>query len=306
MKPIIKKSVFHSAFFIGLSLVLGFSSCKNSDSDYDASGTFETDEVIVSAEAMGKITRFDVQEGQTLVAGQIVGTIDSTQLYLKKLQLEASQKALENSRPDIKKQIAVIEQQISTAKTEKRRVENLLKANAANTKQLDDINAQIAVLEKQLSATKTSLESASEGVTNNNNSIEIQIKQIQDQLDKCKITSPVSGVVLLKYAEMGELAAAGKAMFKIGNLDQLTLRAYITEDQLSKIKLGQKVKVFTDYGKDGSKTFEGTVNWISDKAEFTPKTIQTRDERANLVYAVKILVKNDGYLKIGMYGDVKF
>lgn len=293
-----------------LMLVLGilssFASCGKSDSEYDATGTFETNEVIVSAEAMGKITQFGVTEGQELMVGQTIGYIDSTQLYLKKLQLQASMKALENSRPDINKQIAVIEQQITTAKTEKKRVENLVKANAATTKQLDDVNAQIAVLEKQLSASKTSLESASQGVTNNNNAFVVQIRQIDDQLNKCKITSPVTGVLLVKYAEEGELATTGKALFKIGNLDNLVLRAYVSSDQLSKIKIGQTVKVFTNFGKDESKEYAGIVSWISSKAEFTPKTIQTRDERANLVYAVKLNVKNDGFLKIGMYGDVKF
>jgi HlyD family secretion protein len=287
-------------------LVISLASCGKSDYDYDATGTFETTEVIVSAEAMGEITGFDVQEGQELAAGQMIGTIDSTQLYLKKLQLEASKQALESSRPDIRKQMAVVEQQISTAKTEKKRIENLVKANAANTKQLDDVNAQIAVLEKQLSASKTTLESASQGVTNNNKALEVQIRQVEDQLNKCRITSPVSGVLLVKYAEQGELATAGKALFKVGSLDHLILRAYVTADQLSKIKIGQQVKVYTQNGDDKAKEYAGSVNWISDKAEFTPKTIQTRDERANLVYAVKIGVKNDGFLKIGMYGDVKF
>ncbi|MDD3077518.1 MAG: HlyD family efflux transporter periplasmic adaptor subunit [Paludibacter sp.] len=286
--------------------VLILTSCGKSDNDFDASGTFETDEVIVSAEAMGKIMQFDIQEGQELTTGQNVGYIDSMQLYLKKLQLQASQKALLVRRPDIKKQIAVLEQQIATAKTEQKRIENLVKANAATTKQLDDVNAQVAVLEKQLAASKTTLESTDQGMNNDNNALEIQIRQIDDQLNKCRITSPIAGVVLVKYAEMGELAAAGKALFKMGNMENLILRAYVTSDQLSKVKTGQKVKVFVDFGKDKQKKFTGTVNWISDKAEFTPKTIQTRDERANLVYAVKIGVKNDGYLKIGMYGDVKF
>ena len=201
--------------------------------------------------------------------------------------------------------MAVLEQQIATAKTEKKRVENLLKANAATTKQLDDVNAQIAVLEKQLAASKTTLESTDEGMSSDNKALDIQIQQLEDQLTKCRIVSPATGVVLTKYAEKGELAGAGKALFKVANLDNMILRAYITNEQLTQIKIGQKVTVTADFGEE-QKQYEGTISWVSAKSEFTPKTIQTRDERANLVYAIKVSVKNDGYLKIGMYGNVKF
>jgi len=280
-------------------------SCSNSDGDVDASGTFETTEVIVSTESMGKIMQLNVEEGQQLNFNQRVGYIDTTQLYLKKLQLVASKKALQSRRPDIQKQIAALEQQIETAKTERKRVENLVKAEASTTKQLDDANAQIKVLEKQLEATKSSLENTSNSILGDNEALQIQIEQIEDQLQKCYITSPISGVVLTKYAEQGELATPGKALFKIGDVTNMILRAYVTSDQLTQIALGQKVKVYADYGED-RKEYEGVVSWISSKSEFTPKTIQTRDERANLVYAVKINIKNDGLLKIGMYGNVKF
>ena len=280
-------------------------SCSNSDGDVDASGTFETTEVIVSTESMGKIMQLNVEEGQQLNFNQLVGYIDTTQLYLKKLQLVASKKALQSRRPDIQKQIAALEQQIETAKTERKRVENLVKAEASTTKQLDDANAQIKVLEKQLEATKSSLENTSNSILGDNEALQIQIEQIEDQLQKCYITSPISGVVLTKYAEQGELATPGKALFKIGDVTNMILRAYVTSDQLTQIALGQKVKVYADYGED-RKEYEGVVSWISSKSEFTPKTIQTRDERANLVYAVKINIKNDGLLKIGMYGNVKF
>ena len=280
-------------------------SCSNSDGDVDASGTFETTEIIVSTESMGKIMQLNVEEGQQLTFNQRVGYIDTTQLYLKKLQLVASKKALQSRRPDIQKQIAALEQQIETAKTERKRVENLVKAEASTTKQLDDANAQIKVLEKQLEATKSSLENTSNSILGDNEPLQIQIKQIEDQLQKCYITSPISGVVLTKYAEQGELATPGKALFKIGDVTNMILRAYVTSDQLTQIALGQKVKVYADYGED-RKEYEGVVSWISSKSEFTPKTIQTRDERANLVYAVKINIKNDGLLKIGMYGNVKF
>ena len=280
-------------------------SCSNSDGDVDASGTFETTEIIVSTESMGKIMQLNVEEGQQLNFNQRVGYIDTTQLYLKKLQLVASKKALQSRRPDIQKQIAALEQQIETAKTERKRVENLVKAEASTTKQLDDANAQIKVLERQLEAAKSSLETTTNGISGDNEALQIQVEQVDDQLRKCYITSPISGVVLTKYAEQGELATPGKALFKIGDVTNMILRAYVTSDQLTQIKLGQKVKVYADYGED-RKEYEGVVSWISSKSEFTPKTIQTRDERANLVYAVKINIKNDGLLKIGMYGNVKF
>ena len=298
--------------FLNIQIVIatiwafGLVSCGKSKDDADASGTFEATEVIVSAQASGQILSFDVEEGQTLTANQQVGVIDSTQVYLRLKQLQSSGRAIESRRPNIQKQIATIEQQISTAKTERKRAENLIKANAGNQKTLDDINAQISVLEKQLDAQKTLLESTNQGITDESEGLEYQLKQLEDQLAKCKITSPIAGTVLLKYAEMGEIAAPGKALFKIADTNSMILRAYITADQLTQIKVGQTVKVKTDSGKDDSKEYSGTIAWISSKAEFTPKTIQTRDERANLVYAVKINVKNDGLIKIGMYGDVKF
>ena len=281
-------------------------SCGASKDEYDASGTFESTEVIVSAEGSGKILSFDVQEGQILTANEMVGSIDSLQLYLRKKQLMTSEKSMQVRRPDVKKQIAAIEQQIATAKTERRRVENLLKANAANQKQLDDINAQISLLEKQLDAQKTTLVTTNQGITDDTEGIRLQVAQIEDQLTKCRIISPINGTVLIKYAEMGEVAAPGKALFKIADTNNMILRAYVTNDQLSTLKIGQKVKVFCDSEKKEMKEYEGILAWISQKSEFTPKTIQTKDERANLVYAIKVNVKNDGLLKIGMYGNVKF
>lgn len=288
------------------SLLLGLTSCGTSTEEVDASGTFETTEIIVSAQGNGQILSFNIEEGQTLVANQQVGYIDSTQVYLRLKQLESSAKAIESRRPNITKQIAALEQQIATAKTERKRAENLVKAEAGNQKMLDDINAQIAILEKQLDAQRSLLEDTNQGITDESEGLKYQIKQLQDQLQKCKITSPIDGVVLVKYAELGELAAPGKALFKVGDTNNMILRAYITADQLTQIKLGQQVKVHSDFGKADSKSYTGTISWISSKSEFTPKTIQTRDERANLVYAIKINVKNDGYIKIGMYGDVTF
>jgi HlyD family secretion protein len=293
-----KKFIYIIAAFLVLA------SCKNNDEQYDASGTFEATEIMVSAEVSGKILEFGMLEGQTLEQQQVVAAIDSVQLYLKKQQLLAGMSALKARRPEVSKQIAAIEQQITSAKTEKQRIENLVNANAANQKTLDDINAQIAVLEKQLLAQKSTLESSNEGISGDLASMEIQVAQLTDQLKKCRITSPINGTLLAKYAEVGELAMPGKALFKVADLQNMTLRAYITSDQLTQLKIGQAVKVFADFG-DETREYSGTIRWISGKAEFTPKTIQTKNERANLVYAVKIAVKNDGYLKIGMYGQVK-
>jgi HlyD family secretion protein len=290
---------------ICITMVATICACTSNNSKYDASGTFETTEVIVSAESTGRILQLNITESQVLDAGEIVGYIDSTQLYLKRKQLMASQRALLNRRPDIGKQIATLEQQMATANHERNRIVKLVAENAATAKQLDDINALISNLEKQLEAAKSTLDKTDRGMVSENEAIETQIEQINDQLAKCRIVCPAKGMVLSKYAQAGELAVAGKAIFKVGDTDNMILRAYITGDQITQIKLGQTVKVFSDLGDSDSREYEGVVSWISSKSEFTPKTIQTRNERANLVYAVKINVKNDGYLKIGMYGGVK-
>ncbi len=286
------------------SLILLNTSCRRNANEYDASGTFEATEVIVSSEANGKITQFNVEEGSTVKAGQVLGCIDTTQLYLKKLQLLQSIKAANSRKTDVDKQIAALQQQITTAKQEKTRIENLLKADAANRKQLDDINAQIATLSKQLDAQKSLMERGNNSISEESSALDIQIAQIEDQIKKCYIISPIDGTILVKYAEFGELAIAGKALFKVANLSNILLRVYITSDQLTQLKIGDDVPVYADYNKEVVKKYKGNILWISDKSEFTPKTIQTRDERANLVYAVKINVKNNGYLKIGMYGGI--
>jgi len=292
--------------FLSITVPTLLTSCGASKDDFDASGTFETTEVLVSAEGSGKIMSFNVQEGQVLAANEMVGTIDSMQLFLRKKQLITTERSMQVRRPNVQKQIAAVEQQITTAKTERKRIENLIKADAANQKQLDDVNAQISVLEKQLDAQKTTLITTNQGITDDSEGLKLQVSQLDDQLNKCKITSPIAGTVLVKYSEMGEVAAPGKALFKIADTNHMILRAYVTNGQLSKLKIGQKVKVYCDSEKKEMKEYEGILGWVSDKSEFTPKTIQTKDERANLVYAVKINVKNDGFLKIGMYGNVKF
>lgn len=287
-------------------LLLFLSACSGSTSEYDATGTFEATEVVVSAEASGKLLSFDIEEGSMLKSGQEVGIIDTVQLYLKKLQLEAGIKSVEGQRPDILKQVAAIEEQIVQAKRERERVANLLRVGAANRKQLDDAESLLEVLRKQLAAQNSTLRNSERSLTWQSSSVGIQVAQVEDQLKKCHITSPLTGTVLAKYAEAGELAVPGRPLFKVADMEQIFLRAYITSKQLAEVRLGQKVAVYSDYGKDVRKEYSGVVTWISDTSEFTPKTILTKDERANLVYAVKIAVRNDGMLKIGMYGGVEF
>jgi len=300
------KSAF--LFYIGLGIML-FSACSDKDEDFDASGSFEATEVIVSSEASGKIERLSIIEGQHLEKGEQVGLIDSTQLYLQKINLLTNAKGVRAQRPDITAQTASIKEKIITLEKEKQRTTNLIKANAATQKQLDDINGQIEILQKQLSALESTLRKSSQNISAQSSSMDIQIEQIKDRLQKSIITSPITGTVLTKFAEEGELANMGTPLFKIADIDNMILRVYVTNDQLSNIKLNDKINVFvdkTDQGNENKKMYEGAVIWISDKSEFTPKTIQTKNERANLVYAMKVLVKNDGYLKIGMYGEVKF
>lgn len=287
-------------------LVLLAASCVEGNKAYDASGVFESTEVTVSAEGNGKILSLDLQEGDRLEAGQIVGCIDTVQLHLSEIQLEASRRAVGSGRLDISRQIAALESQIGKQRQELDRFTKLEKAGASNRKQVEDIQAQIETLERQLAAQKESLNSSNRNVSGQADALEAQIEQIRDRIRKCVITSPVAGTVLAKYSGAGEFAALGRALFKVADIDNIRLRAYITADQLTTLKLGQQVRVFADQGSSGRKEYAGTLIWISDKAEFTPKTIQTRDERANLVYAVKIAVENDGLIKLGMYGDIKF
>ena len=281
-------------------------SCGNNKGNYDASGIFEATEVLVSSQAGGQIMAFNVEEGQQLLAEENVGYVDTVPLHLKKQQLIATLQSVGSRRLDVNKQIASLEEQIRKQKSEQQRFQNLVKANAANQKQLDDINSQLQVLEKQLAAQRETLSNNNAGVSGETSSLDIQIAQIDDQIQKSIISSPINGTVLSKYAERGEVTAAGRTLFKIADTNKMYLRAYITADQLTQMQLGQQVKVYADFGGKDRKEYSGTVSWISDKAEFTPKTIQTRNERANLVYAVKIAVNNDGYLKQGMYGEMSF
>lgn len=288
---------------IYIAMALLAISCTK-EAEFDAQGTFEATEVVVSSEATGRILNFDIEEGMAIAANQTVGTIDSLQLHLQRKQLVAQQSALLASRPDVKKQVAALREQIAKQKTELRRVENMLRDGAATQKQKDDIEAQIKILEGQLEAQLSTLDKNTSTINGNSVVLEAQIAALDDRISKCRIISPVGGTVLVKYAEAGELASAGKPLMKIADLKNIYLRAYFTSDQLANVKLGDEVKVVADFGGTERYDYTGRIAWISSESEFTPKTIQTKDSRANLVYAVKIAVENDGRLKIGLAGEV--
>ena len=289
---------------IYIAMALLAISCTK-EAEFDAQGTFEATEVVVSSEATGRILNFDIEEGMAIAANQAVGTIDSLQLHLQRKQLVAQQSALLASRPDVKKQVAALREQIAKQKTELRRVDNMLRDGAATQKQKDDIKAQIKILEGQLEAQLSTLDKNTSTINGNSVVLEAQIAALDDRISKCRIISPVGGTVLVKYAEAGELASAGKPLMKVANLEDIYLRAYFTSDQLSKVNLGDEVTVTANFGGDERYDYKGRVAWISAESEFTPKSIQTKETRANLVYAVKIAVENDGRLKIGLAGEVR-
>ena len=299
------KNTTDIALLCGAAVVMcSVAGCKGSLGDYDAEGYFESTEITVSAEANGRILFFDVEEGERVRADSLLGCIDTVQLYLTKLQLEKTAESVLNSRPDVSSRIQAMEEQLKSLGFERERLARLLADGAATRKQMDDLDAQIAVLKKQLSAQELALNSSVRSIEAQSAGIGMQIAQVEDQLSKCRISSPVDGTVLTKYAEAGEFMAAGRPLFKVADMDRVYLRAYLTSGQLADVRLGQQVMVYSDYGGDSAKEYQGTVTWISDQSEFTPKNIQTRDERENLVYAIKVAVKNDGFIKLGMYGGL--
>ncbi|GAB3315484.1 HlyD family efflux transporter periplasmic adaptor subunit [Larkinella ripae] len=306
--------------YVLISSILSFSllACQT-EPQSDAYGNFEAVETIVSAEATGALQTLAIEEGQTLKAGQTVGQIDPLQLQLRKFQLLASQRAVSSRSPNVQaqlspyeQQLAVQEQQLKTLQREKTRTQNLIAAGAAPTKQLDDLVAQIDVTERQMAlirqqraAQQSALSTQRSGTLSEEAPLQEQIRQIDDQIKKATIVNPAAGTVTIKFAEPGEVVSYGKPLYKVADLGQITLRAYISGDQLVRVKTGQPVKVLVDAPNGQFREYAGTVSWVSSKAEFTPKVIQTKDERVNLVYALKIKVKNDGGLKIGMPGEVR-
>ena len=280
--------------------------CGNNEKEYDATGVFEATETTVAAEQSGALMRFDVMEGDEIALGQEVGLIDTTQIGLKIQQLGATKEVYQSQKPDMEKQIAATRQQLAKARQDQQRYKELVADGAIPSKMLDDATSQVQVLQKQLDAQISSLNTSTNALNKQMAATDVQVSQLQDQLRKCHVSAPIKGIVLEKYVERGEFVAVGKPLFKMADTEQMFIRAYVTSAQLKDIKVGQQAKVFADYGDGQRKEYEGTVSWISSKSEFTPKTILTDDERADLVYALKVAIKNDGYVKIGMYGEVKF
>ena len=278
--------------------------CGGNEKAYDATGTFEATETTVYAEQSGALLTFSVNEGDHIEAGKEVGLIDTTQTWLKIRQLDATKEVYQSQKPDMERQIAATRQQLSKAQQDEQRYRELVADGAAPSKMLDDASSQVKVLQKQLDAQISSLSTSTRSLDKQTVAANVQIEQLRDMLRKCHIVAPTKGTVLEKYVECGEFVVIGKPLFKIADTEQMFMRAYVTSAQLQNIRIGQHVKVFADYGDGQKKAYDGTVSWISSRSEFTPKTILTDDERADLVYAVKVAVKNDGYVKIGMYGEV--
>lgn len=305
--------------FLAFPMLFGVA-CNNSEKAYDATGIFEATEITVSAQASGEVLQLDITEGQSLEAGAQVGQIDSYQLVQKLGELEAAKQqiyandaATESRQLDLNKQLATLQQQIVHAQRERQRFAELVRDGAVPRKQLDDLNDQISVLQRQMAATSDQLRSnnavfaeQSKGLQAQIKGVEAQQRQLERQIQNATIIVPKGGVVLEKFVEAGEFVGVGKPLFKLAQMDHVYLRAYVTSAQLKSVMLGQKVKVYADYGGGQQQEYGGKVTWISSRSEFTPKTIVTDDERADLVYAVKIAIKNDGRVKIGMYGEVKF
>lgn len=287
----------------GIPLVMA--ACENREKAYDATGTFEATETTVYAEQSGTLLTFDVNEGDELAMGREVGLVDTTQIWLKILQLGATKEVYQSQKPDMERQIAATRQQLAKAQQDEQRYRELVADGAAPSKMLDDATNQVKVLQRQLDAQVSSLSASTRALDKQTAAADVQVSQLQDMLRKCHIVAPTKGTVMEKYAERGEFVSVGKPLFKMADTQNMYMRAYITSAQLQGVKLGQKVKVYADYGGNQRKEYGGTVSWISSRSEFTPKTILTDDERADLVYAVKVRIKNDGFVKIGMYGEVR-
>ena len=292
--------------FLWLGIVAAFVSCGNKETEYDATGVFEATETTVYAEQSGALMAFDVTEGDVIAQGKEVGLIDTTQIWLKIQQAGTTKRVYQSQKPDMEKQIAATRQQLAKAKQDQQRYKELVADGAAPSKMLDDATNQVQVLQKQIDAQISSLNTQLSTLNSQLSTVDVQEDQLRDQLRKCHIQAPIAGTVLEKYVERGEFVATGKPLFKIADTENMYIRAYVTSAQLQNIKVGQKAKVFADYGDGQKKAYDGVVSWISNRSEFTPKTILTDDERADLVYALKVAVKNDGYVKIGMYGEVSF
>ena len=291
--------------YVLAGMALTMAACGGNEKEYDATGTFEATETTVFAEQSGALLMFDVNEGDYIDAVREVGLIDTIQTWLKIQQLDATKEVYQSQKPDMERQIAATRQQLVKAQQDEQRYRELVADGAAPSKMLDDATSQVKVLQKQLDAQISSLRTNTQTLDKQTLAADVQKEQLRDMLRKCHIVTPIKGTVLEKYVEQGEFVSVGKPLFKMADTEAMYLRAYVTSAQLQNIKLGQKVKVFADYGDGQRKAYDGTISWISSRSEFTPKTILTDDERADLVYAVKVAIKNDGFVKIGMYGEVK-
>ncbi len=296
----------HNKMMTLAGAALMMAACGDKEKAYDATGTFEATETTVFAEQSGALLTFDVSEGDTLTMGHEVALIDTTQTWLKIQQLDATKEVYQSQKPDMERQIAATRQQLAKAQQDEQRYRELVADGAAPSKMLDDAASMVKVLQRQLDAQISSLSTSARALDKQTAAADVQIEQLRDMLRKCHIMAPAKGTVLEKYVERGEFVTIGKPLFKIADIQDMFLRAYVTSAQLQNIKLGQQVKVFADYGNNQRKEYNGTIAWISSRSEFTPKTILTDGERADLVYAVKVAIRNDGYVKIGMYGEVKF
>ena len=287
------------------SVALMLAACGGNEKEYDATGTFEATETTLFAEQSGAVLTFSVNEGDNIEANKEVGLIDTTQVWLKIQQLGATKEVYQSQKPDMEAQIAATRQQLAKAQQEEQRFHELVADGAAPSKMLDDASSQVKVLQKQLAAQQSALSTSTRSLDKQMAATDVQVSQLRDQLRKCHIVTPTKGTVLEKYVERGEFVVIGKPLFKMADTEAMYLRAYVTSAQLQNIKIGQQVKVFADYGDGQKKEYDGTISWISSRSEFTPKTILTDDERADLVYAVKVAIRSDGFVKIGMYGEVK-
>lgn len=298
-----KKQIFYVATAAAL-LTLG--NCTDRSREFDACGQIEATEVLVSAEANGRIIALQLTEGDKLTAGEVVGVIDSVQTYLQKEELVRKRSNTQTKWVDIDRQLASQYAQLNKLKSDHERYQALEAKDAATRKQVDDLVSQIAVTEREIAAKRQNYERNNAGIREELALYDVQIAEKDDQLSKCRIVAPIDGTVLTKFAEAGELVTSGKSLFKLADMNQVYVRAYLTTAQLAEVKLGDTVQVTIEDGTDKPRTYEGRLVWIADEAEFTPKNIQTKDERADLVYAAKIALDNDGYLKLGMYAYVRF
>ena len=292
--------------FVHTTAVLALlASCKPEAPLSDAYGNFEAREVTVASESGGRLLYFPVEEGLRLEAGALTALVDTVPLHLQRLQLRASIDALYQKTQDANPQISIFEEQRRSLLREISRIDALLKSNAATPKQRDDLSGQVEVLDKQIAAARSQEKIANRGILAEREPLEARLRQVEDQIARCYVYNPVAGTVLAKMAEPSEITGPGKALYQLADLDTMTLRAYFSGDQLPQLQIGQKVEVLMDEDESTNRSLQGRISWVSDQAEFTPKTIQTKNERVNLVYAVKIRVQNDGSLKIGMPAEVR-